>query len=44
MTKLRNAIILPSIARNDVAYKDNVYWRGRIWGPMNFLEEDQSLP
>jgi putative isomerase len=29
--------IIPSIARNDKAYKDNKYWRGRIWAPMNFL-------
>ncbi|WP_298486202.1 trehalase family glycosidase [uncultured Maribacter sp.] len=29
--------ILPSIARNDTAFKDNNYWRGRIWAPMNFL-------
>ncbi len=29
--------ILPSIARNDPAYPDQVYWRGRIWAPMNFL-------
>ncbi len=29
--------ILPSIARNDKAYHDNTYWRGRIWAPMNFL-------
>ncbi len=29
--------ILPSAARNDVAYKDNHYWRGRIWAPLNFL-------
>jgi hypothetical protein len=29
--------ILPSIARNDPAYKDNLYWRGRIWAPLNFL-------
>jgi len=29
--------IMPSIARNDVAFKDNIYWRGRIWAPMNFL-------
>ncbi len=29
--------IMPSIARNDVAFKDNLYWRGRIWAPMNFL-------
>ncbi len=29
--------ILPSIARNDKAYPDQEYWRGRIWAPMNFL-------
>lgn len=29
--------ILPSIARNDPAFYDNTYWRGRIWAPMNFL-------
>jgi putative isomerase len=28
--------ILPSIAYNDSSY-DNNYWRGSIWGPMNFL-------
>jgi hypothetical protein len=29
--------VIPSIARSDPAYKDNDYWRGRIWGPFNFL-------
>jgi hypothetical protein len=29
--------MLPSIARNDPAYPEQDYWRGRIWGPMNFL-------
>jgi putative isomerase len=29
--------MLPSIARNDPAFPDNEYWRGRIWAPMNFL-------
>jgi hypothetical protein len=29
--------ILPTIARSDPAYPDQDYWRGRIWGPMNFL-------
>ncbi|MGC9350334.1 MAG: MGH1-like glycoside hydrolase domain-containing protein, partial [Anaerolineae bacterium] len=29
--------IMPSISRNDPAYPDNTYWRGRIWAPMNFL-------
>ena len=23
--------------KNDPAYKDQNYWRGRIWGPTNFL-------
>ena len=29
--------MIPSIARSDPGYKDNSYWRGRIWAPMNFL-------
>jgi hypothetical protein len=29
--------ILPSISRDDPAYKDQEYWRGRVWAPMNFL-------
>jgi neutral trehalase len=29
--------MIPTIARNDPAYKDQEYWRGRIWGPLNFL-------
>jgi putative isomerase len=29
--------IIPSISRDDPAYADQDYWRGRIWGPMNFL-------
>lgn len=29
--------IIPSIARNDPGFKDQDYWRGRIWGPMNYL-------
>lgn len=29
--------VLPSIARNDPAFQDQEYWRGRIWGPMNYL-------
>ena len=27
---------LPSVARDHPSYRDNVYWRGRIWGPLNF--------
>lgn len=29
--------MLPSIARNDAAYFDQEYWRGRVWAPLNFL-------
>ena len=29
--------VMPSIARNDPAFTDQNYWRGRIWGPMNYL-------
>ncbi len=29
--------VIPSIARDDPAFNDQDYWRGRIWGPMNYL-------
>jgi putative isomerase len=29
--------LLPGSARDDPASRDNVYWRGRIWPPLNFL-------
>jgi len=29
--------IMPSISRDDPAYPEQSYWRGRIWAPMNFL-------
>jgi len=29
--------VIPSIERGDPAFKDQNYWRGRIWGPMNYL-------
>ncbi len=29
--------MLPSIARDDSAYGEQHYWRGRIWAPMNYL-------
>jgi neutral trehalase len=31
------ALMLPSAARNTAAFKEQNYWRGRIWGPLNFL-------
>ena len=36
-TEFDGDFALPSIARNDPAYKDQDYWRGRVWGPMNYL-------
>ncbi len=29
--------VLPSVPRSDPAFGDQQYWRGRVWGPMNFL-------
>jgi neutral trehalase len=29
--------MMPAISRDDPAYKDQVYWRGRIWAPTNYL-------
>jgi hypothetical protein len=29
--------MIPMTGRNDPAYKDQNYWRGRIWAPTNFL-------
>lgn len=29
--------MIPSISRDNAAFGDNSYWRGRIWAPMNFL-------
>ncbi len=29
--------VIPTIARNDPAYPEQTYWRGRIWAPTNFL-------
>lgn len=29
--------VLPTIARNAPGFYDNDYWRGRVWGPVNFL-------
>jgi putative isomerase len=29
--------MIPSIAKNVPAFQSQNYWRGRIWGPMNFL-------
>ena len=29
--------VIPSISRNDPAFNDQLYWRGRIWPSMNYL-------
>jgi putative isomerase len=29
--------MLASVTRDDPAFSDNVYWRGRVWPPLNFL-------
>ncbi len=29
--------VIPSVARDDPAFRDQNYWHGRIWGPMNYL-------
>ncbi|MDR1743137.1 MAG: hypothetical protein LBR48_04875 [Dysgonamonadaceae bacterium] len=29
--------VIPTTPRNDPAFADNTYWRGRIWAPLNFL-------
>lgn len=29
--------VIPSISRDDPAYKDQQYWRGTIWPPTNYL-------
>ena len=34
--KFGGIYMLPSAARDQPAYKDNIYWRGRVWAPLNF--------
>jgi putative isomerase len=29
--------VIPATPKNDPAFPDQNYWRGRVWGPMNFL-------
>lgn len=29
--------VIPTIAKSDKAYAEQLYWRGRIWAPVNYL-------
>lgn len=35
--EFHGAYVMPASARNARGFKDNDYWRGRIWAPLNFL-------
>jgi len=35
--KFGGALGLPGVSRDDPTFKDNVYWRGRIWPTFNYL-------
>jgi putative isomerase len=35
--ELHGEWVIPSVARDVPGFADQAYWRGRIWGPMNFL-------
>ena len=29
--------VIPSVSRDDLTYRDNTYWRGRVWPPLNYF-------
>lgn len=31
------SVALTSVQRSDPTYRENVYWRGRVWPPLNYL-------
>ena len=35
-TTFGGAFVIPGVTRDDPAFPDNSYWRGRIWPPLNF--------
>lgn len=36
-TKFAGEFLIPTIARDDPAFKDQHYWRGKVWAPINWL-------
>jgi putative isomerase len=36
-TKFGGELTIPGVSRDDPAFKDNTYWRGRIWPTFNYL-------
>ena len=36
-TEFWGEYVLPSISRNDPAFTEQHYWRGRIWAPLNAI-------
>jgi putative isomerase len=36
-TKFRSPFSVPNAARDEPAYKENIYWRGRVWANVNFM-------
>ena len=30
------SVVIPGVTRDDPAFGDNVYWRGRVWPPLNY--------
>ena len=36
-TEFWGEYILPSVSKNDYAFSEQQYWRGRIWGPLNAI-------
>ena len=31
------SFVVPMVPRSEPSYEDQMYWRGRVWGPTNFL-------
>ena len=35
--KFRGDYIIPSVPFDDPSFHEQVYWRGTVWGPLNFI-------